>query len=236
MISLTDQVRHWLPPRATDTGKGERTETFVARMGDRTENCFQSLVAQVCRQKWPTASARDWKDTPGMARQGTNPDGSERKRDDMLARRVYSKQWPTPTKSDGTGGRGNSPGRGGDNLRTAIKHPTPQASDGKGATSPDALAKVIARGYSPNLPESVQGSLNPNWVCWLMGWPIGWEDLERDHPEYMDWSEDPADVGKVPRVCTGTKHRAARLKVIGNGQCPQAMVLAWDILNGAYHV
>ena len=38
---------------------------------------------------WPTPSARDWKDTPGMALTGTNPDGSERKRDDQLARRVY---------------------------------------------------------------------------------------------------------------------------------------------------
>ena len=38
---------------------------------------------------WPTPSARDWKDTPGMATTGTNPDGSERKRDDQLARRVY---------------------------------------------------------------------------------------------------------------------------------------------------
>ena len=38
---------------------------------------------------WPTASARDWKDSPGMARTGTNPDGSTRDREDQLARRVY---------------------------------------------------------------------------------------------------------------------------------------------------
>ena len=35
---------------------------------------------------WPTAGARDWKDTPGMAR--TGPDG--RSRTDQLARKVYA--------------------------------------------------------------------------------------------------------------------------------------------------
>ncbi len=29
-----------------------------------------------------------------------------------------------------------------------------------------------------NLGEVVGGALNPNWVEWLMGWPIGWTDLK----------------------------------------------------------
>ena len=28
------------------------------------------------------------------------------------------------------------------------------------------------------LSEQVGGLLNPNWVEWLMGWPIGWTDLK----------------------------------------------------------
>jgi len=35
---------------------------------------------------WPTASARDWKDTSGRATTGTNPDGSTRVRLDQLPR------------------------------------------------------------------------------------------------------------------------------------------------------
>jgi len=35
---------------------------------------------------WPTASVRDYKDTPGMATTGINPDGSVRKRLDQLPR------------------------------------------------------------------------------------------------------------------------------------------------------
>lgn len=37
----------FLTPRATDTGRGEKSETFVKRMGDRTEDCCQSLPSQL---------------------------------------------------------------------------------------------------------------------------------------------------------------------------------------------
>lgn len=33
-------------------------------------------------------------------------------------------------------------------------------------------------GHTPQLPEVCGGTLNPDWVEWLMGWPIGWTDLE----------------------------------------------------------
>jgi hypothetical protein len=53
----------WLTPRASDTGKGEKSETFVKRMGDRGAHCFQGLAAQV--QMWPTPTVRDWKSGAG---------------------------------------------------------------------------------------------------------------------------------------------------------------------------
>ena len=65
--------------------------------------------------------------------------------------------------------------------------PTPSATDFKGSPS---LAVVNARAEtSPRgvrLPEHVAkveqaevgGKLNPMWVEWLMGWPIGWTDLK----------------------------------------------------------
>jgi hypothetical protein len=188
---------------------------------------------------WPTPAARDYNGANG-------PDHmvfGKRSHMGQLPNAVaYKVTYPTPTKSDGTGGPGNSPGRGGDNLRTACARigsplwPTPTICGNynrKGAsdTSGDGLATDVKKHE-----KNTTGQLSPDWVCWLMGWPIGWEDLEREHTKYMDWSEDPADAGGVPRVCTGMKHRAVRLKAIGNGQCPQAMVLAWNILIGVYHV
>src|SRR5690606_26466809 len=44
------------------------------------------LTPRAQRQRWPTPSARDWKDTPGMAK--TGPGG--RNRTDQLARRVFA--------------------------------------------------------------------------------------------------------------------------------------------------
>lgn len=36
-------------------------------------------------------------------------------------------------------------------------------------------------GSMENVADNVQtGSLNPDWVCWLQGWPVGWEDASRE--------------------------------------------------------
>jgi len=52
-------------------------------------------------ENWPTAAARDWKDSPGpWMYNATNPDGTDRNRTDQLARAVYHRQWPTPTASE----------------------------------------------------------------------------------------------------------------------------------------
>ena len=55
---------YWLTPRASDTGKGEKQDTFLARMGDRTDRCAQSLAAQINNPKtWPTPTAHNAKET-----------------------------------------------------------------------------------------------------------------------------------------------------------------------------
>lgn len=47
---------------------------------------------------WPTASTRDWKDTPGMARESIDKDGLHRNRTDQLARAVYAHGQAAPAK------------------------------------------------------------------------------------------------------------------------------------------
>jgi len=158
--------------------------------------------------------------------------------------------------------------------------PTPAARDYKGANSlehcevngtgrkhMDQLPNAVAHGDKPE----PSGALSPNWVEWLMGWPIGWTNLEPiGDMDWCDWKSDPADdlppsqigtpratqairsdefkkarvpspeefvednpagTGSIPRVATGIKCRADRLKAIGNGQVPQVAALAWTILN-----
>ena len=107
---------------------------------------------------------------------------------------------------------------------------TPQARDWKGPSGRSM------KGEENDLPNQVKqsaptGQLNPDWVEWLMGWPIGWTSMESiTELDWRDWSVDPADEGEVPRVATGIKNRVGRLKAIGNGQVPQVAAMAWKIL------
>jgi len=80
------------------------------------------------------------------------------------------KLWPTPVASD-TGLRTTPYAQGWTPLSMAAGMcPTPTVCGnynrkGASATSGDGLATFAG------------GSLNPTWVEWLMGWPLGWTDL-----------------------------------------------------------
>lgn len=67
----------------------------------------------------------------------------------------------------------------GPDLQTAVRmYPTPQARDYFPPHSPEYIAKKKAEGHGmANLNDSVGGQLNPTWVEWLMGFPLGWTDL-----------------------------------------------------------
>ena len=65
----------------------------------------------------------------------------------------------------------------------AAKFPTPQASDNRdrGNMSNPSVQRRVAIGKQISLSQSVHptsGQLNPTWVEWLMGWPLGWTDLK----------------------------------------------------------
>lgn len=82
--------------------------------------------------------------------------------------------WPTPTICGNHNRKGASP-TSGDGLATAVtraSYPTPAARDWRD----DGMAPSASDRKSPCLPAVVaqKGSLNPDWVETLMGWPIGW--------------------------------------------------------------
>lgn len=126
-------------------------------------------------------------------------------------------------------------------MATAVANwPTPTATQHKGwsknhnrADSDDRLDYTVEREHQERWKES--GRLNPDWVEWLMGWPIGWTSLEpmqaKPFPWVDSWQEDPADSGKVPRAAHKIPQRVNRLKAIGNGQVPQVVALAWWVLS-----
>jgi hypothetical protein len=71
------------------------------------------------------------------------------------------------------------------NLRDQVSShhiwPTPVASMSKGSSQATLVRKSGRSRKSDRLDHAVMasdgGHLNPDWVEWLMGWPIGWTDL-----------------------------------------------------------
>ena len=90
------------------------------------------------------------------------------------------KMWPTPTSRDHKDGTAQScenvPVNG---LLGRAVHmwPTPNAADGTGGPGNSG------RMGGENLRTAVSGSLNPTWVEWLMGFPIGWTDCEHSETQ-----------------------------------------------------
>ena len=94
--------------------------------------------------------------------------------------------WATPRTTDGTGGPRKLDEKGrrisqtnpdlvfGANLADQVKMwPTPTAQDAKN----NGVESQHNRNTKP-LNAEIGGSLNPQWVEWLMGYPEGWTDLK----------------------------------------------------------
>ena len=92
-------VAGWATPRVANNGgigSPERAADGKARLEDQVQGAG-----------WVTPSARDWKDTPGMATEGVNPDGTKRNRVDQLPRQAAMVCGQEPTTSNvSTGKRG----------------------------------------------------------------------------------------------------------------------------------
>lgn len=166
------------------------------------------------------------------------------------------KAWPTPTSSEKSGINPKT-GRGG-GLSKAVKDdvswPTPNAheprlkyqdrSKGKKGSQKSLTTIVVDNNGGPEKGTR----LNPDWVEWLMGWPIGWTSLDFINIDNKGWwrycmsveparywEQDPADipVGEkyhTPRLTSKKENRAQRLKCCGNGQVPQQLLLAMRVL------
>jgi DNA (cytosine-5)-methyltransferase 1 len=63
----------------------------------------------------------------------------------------------------------------------AAKFPTPQSNDAKNAVvrhRTKSLQVMLGGTIATDNPELIGGQLNPMWVEWLMGWPLGMTDLK----------------------------------------------------------
>lgn len=168
--SGSSALTNWPTSRAED---GESAGMRVSR------GVADTLTAKVREEEnWPTASARDWKDTPGMALDGVNPDGSHRDRTDLLPRKVYEMEraGPPPTASGPP-----DPGKRSTSGSPAGSWATPTAMDDREATGmrPSRLETNRTTEYLHRQVNTPGGKLNPSWVETLMGLPLGHTQLPR---------------------------------------------------------
>lgn len=86
---------------------------------------------------------------------------------------TFVRMWPTPTTRDWKSSASNLHGKNAQPLNEVVRWSTPRASD----ASKGGPNQKFGAGGTP-LPAQVGGQLNPPWVEWLMGYPIGWTELK----------------------------------------------------------
>jgi len=79
--------------------------------------------------------------------------------------------WPTPTE-DGNYNRKGASAKSGDGLATAVQNEVVHQRES--LPTPTANRRNGLQSHGVNV---VSGSLNPTWVEWLMGFPLGWTAL-----------------------------------------------------------
>lgn len=123
---------------------------------------------------YPTPKASDSNPCGAMAMLRYN---ERTGRKTLITEAVKRSMWPTPCARDWKGA--SSGFQAGKDLPGFVKRwPTPAAQDAKNSTLPPSQAgrdsipgALLQSGQSPG------GQLNPQWVEWLMGYPIGWTEL-----------------------------------------------------------
>jgi len=98
------------------------------------------------------------------------------------SRRALKKRqemWPTPSATDGQRGGVMTPNMTGQRLTQMVNtdarkmFPTPTNHNHKESGAPSQMNRNTVQ-----LGDMVGGQLNPTWVAWLMGFPIGWASLK----------------------------------------------------------
>ena len=164
-----------LPPR---TDEGIQKIANGARKGRTRPSNLREQVDERTMHLWPTPTQRDYKGANSMEHL-QRPHAHQKQLPNAV------KPWPTPRAQSSTG-KSNPPNRqGAADLQTMVAlFPTPTTGAGLngGTGNFQQLQKlketgVITEEERRSMSQGNGGQLNPTWVEWIMGFPIGWTDL-----------------------------------------------------------
>ncbi len=178
---LGGQAKHWPTPK-TPTG-GPESAADKAHRPDAGGGDLQASA-----RDWPTPNASDGDKAPSNYARG-NPSLPGK-----------SKNWMTPHGLSADQGQGD-----GEFGKMARNWPTPMVRGYKsGSVNPETTNRnsrplsEAAYLFSPQDPKSLKTGapsskstkrLNPRFVEWLMGWPIGWTDCASREMELYQWQQ-----------------------------------------------
>jgi hypothetical protein len=136
---------------------------------------------------WPTPTAGDAKSSGSRNLEGSKANPGVSLTDAVLFgdSTTPRTRWPTPAATDHK--IVSKPGQRRGQLGEAVRFATPTTRDGRNNAN-NSRFEDERRGLELN--AQVGGKLNPRWVEWLMGYPIGWvscEPLETD--KFQRWYE-----------------------------------------------
>lgn len=138
-------------PQAANANHNVRSEKFQSKTLNPVEFA----------QMWPTPCASEARQGLQIRREG--------KKGNQQSLSTAVRLWATPNAADCQGTTGGGQSR---SLRTDVKmFPTPRAQSATSASN------APNRQGAPDLQTVAGGQLNPTWVEWLMGFPLGWTDL-----------------------------------------------------------
>lgn len=129
----------------------------------------------------------------------------------MLAHRIsergggYLPRLPTPTAmqygyntSPGPAGPRPSLGQMAKMGQWPKRLPTPTARDYKDGTAKSCqnvpINGLLGRAVHQLQEPTTGGKLSPLWVEWLMGWPVGWTDLNPLETDKCQWPQRPPGI------------------------------------------
>jgi len=185
-ITLADQVR-WPTPLATDGKNG----------GPNSRGSKGDLRLSAAVHQFPTPCARDY-------RSPNNLPFSERgggKKGEQLVNFIAHFPTPTVTNTKANHMRGADKGKA---MEPRSYFPTPRAGSksggGSGLDGGSGARKTMVERFGAEEAKALGsgGQLNPPWVEWLMGWPIGWTDLKPlETAKFQQWPHSHSELSNI---------------------------------------
>jgi hypothetical protein len=169
-ISETD-TGLWPTARASEAGpdfaKADRSKTGMA------------LPAVAALSNWPTPTARDYRS------ESASDEFNEKRWAHPRGKPLSAMVWPTPTSlapaKNGNNEAGNSAGLVAIRNHALATWVSPTAEDGRRGNKPPRphdtgvpLSQQVVISNGSSAPTEKPGALNPEFVCWLMGYPPEW--------------------------------------------------------------